>query len=72
MAPVKPVPVIVTATPPSAGHLFGLTPVTVGGGPRSACGGWSGRSPNCTTGPEFFGLVPAGVVTFTSSWLLEV
>ena len=30
VAPVKPVPVIVTRVPPAAGPLFGLIPVTVG------------------------------------------
>ena len=30
VAPVKPVPVIVTEVPPAVGPLFGLTPVTVG------------------------------------------
>ena len=30
VAPVKPVPVIVTRVPPAAGPLFGLMPVTVG------------------------------------------
>ena len=30
VAPVKPVPVIVTSVPPSVGPLVGLTPVTVG------------------------------------------
>ena len=30
VAPVNPVPVIVTAVPPAAGPLFGLMPVTVG------------------------------------------
>ena len=31
VAPVKPVPVIVTDVPPAAGPLVGLMPVTVGG-----------------------------------------
>ena len=30
VAPVKPVPVIVTDVPPATGPLVGLTPVTVG------------------------------------------
>ena len=30
VAPVKPVPVIVTLVPPAAGPAVGLTPVTVG------------------------------------------
>jgi hypothetical protein len=32
LAPVKPVPVIVTAVPPPAVSMFGLTPVTMGTG----------------------------------------
>ena len=32
VAPVKPVPVIVTEVPPAAEPLVGLRPVTVGGG----------------------------------------
>ena len=34
VAPVKPVPVIVTDVPPAAGPLVGLRPVTVGAAPR--------------------------------------
>ena len=30
VAPVKPVPVMVTEVPPACGPLFGVTPVTVG------------------------------------------
>ena len=49
VAPVNPVPVIVTGVPPAAGPLFGLTPVTVGaadsGGVREPIGGRGGRRP---------------------------
>ena len=46
VAPVNPVPVIVTRVPPAAGPLFGLTPVTVGAADRGVgelVGGRGGR-----------------------------
>jgi hypothetical protein len=56
VAPVNPVPVIVTSVPPAAGPEVGLIPVTVG--------------PDATyvkRSPAWVGLVPAGVVTVTST-----
>ena len=58
LAPVKPVPVIVTVVPPAAGPLFGLTLVTVGRGGADDVGGCCPCPGCCCTG--------AGVtVTFT-------
>ena len=54
-APVSPVPVIVTEVPPACGPLFGLTPVTVGGGLYV---NWSALE---------VAVVPAGVVTVMST-----
>jgi hypothetical protein len=39
VAPVKPVPVIVTEVPPAGGPVLGAIPVTAGGGPAAAAGG---------------------------------
>ena len=55
VAPVKPVPVMITLVPPAAGPVFGLTLVTVGGPSKV---NWSAAD-----GAE----VPPGVVTVTST-----
>ena len=54
----KPVPVIVTAVPPAAGPLAGVTPLTVGAGAGAAYVNWSA---------ELVALVPPGPVTLTST-----
>src|SRR5262245_465587 len=70
VAPVKPVPVMLTLTPPVAGTFEGDASVGVVGAPRS--GGVGGGSPKVTFGAPASGLLPAGVVTMTASMLLDV
>ena len=57
VAPVNPVPVMVTDVPPVLGPEPGLTPVTVGAGGGCRC---TGRS-------ALVALVPPAVVTVTST-----
>jgi hypothetical protein len=58
VAPVKPVPVMVTELPPEVGPELGLTPVTVGSG--------GGLKVNWSAG-AFATEVPPGAVTVTST-----
>jgi hypothetical protein len=55
VAPVKPVPVMVTVVPPTVGPEVGVTELTVGAATKVK---WS---------PVFVGEVPPGLVTVTST-----
>ena len=64
VAPVKLVPLTVTEVPPPAGPLFGLTPVTVGGGVVGVGAGQrGGRPPPVVITVTETVPVPAGTVT---------
>ncbi len=58
VAPVKPLPAIVTLVPPAAGPPFGVSAETAGGGGGTTYVYWSA---------ELVGLTPTGVVTTTST-----